>query len=113
MLTYKQGFKVVHKSRGKLESAVVGSGWSAAAVQYFVGRWVKPKDGCGPLCVFDSFYYATDFANSMINAGTLFVYRCRYGLSHEKHAHTNGIPATGLPVDTKLASKVYLIDRVK
>ena len=114
------GFKVVREMGDGLgyRSATiddVGSGM----VEYGTDFWTKPMDNYGPLCVFDTLFNARKFRRECGGDPSLSIYRCRYIKPRTKlgftgvWARTFGFrPLRTLPVGTRLAGEVQLIERM-
>ena len=111
MGTYKTGFKVVKKR--SLTSAVISG--KDCALKYKVNKWVKPIEGNGPLCVFNSIEDAEDLNYHMLDS----IYECLYEESKENTIYiaTNNEISNkkleNLPRGTVLATKVKLLRRIR
>ena len=107
---YKMGYKVV--KRYTLKSAIINFDGQIGTVRYKINEWVKPRKGCGPLCVFS--YNGID--NAKLFAGfSDSIYVCLYEQSEKSKVYTNDkrdVGLDGLPFGTILASKVKLIRRI-
>ena len=106
MVKYETGYKVVKKR--SLVSAIMM--WTGNELQYKINEWIKPKKGCGPLCVFNTIEDAKNFKWS-----DHIIYECLYEKSLEHKVYIGNEVKTifDLPQGTVLATKVQLIRRIR
>ncbi len=85
---------------------------SPASVSYKAGKNVRPRRGCGPLCVFTTRSLAMVFKNTWAGGrGGLVVYRCEYRPSKHINVWAGNMDKyhlSSLPQGTRLASQVCL-----
>ena len=104
------GYKVITKDR---YSALIED---LAAIQYPVQKTVKPKDNCGPICVFRTAIQAKTFVNHFSRYNRyLLIVKCRYEESDSKSIWTVTTPPASaplwcLPVGTILADSVTCLE---
>lgn len=95
-------------------------------IQYFLNKWVSPKNGNGPLAVFDSLSsvydflaYQRNYSEEVLNKTRL--YSCSYVESERRELFVLDIPdlyiptkvsLDDLPKGTNLANSVKLNERV-
>lgn len=79
-----------------------------SCVRYRYGEWVRPRKGCGPLCVFNN----RDDARSFSSPNEVIL-RCFYTPSRQTAVWTGDYdfdwPPVVLPRGTVLADAVYII----
>lgn len=80
MSKIKKGFKVIRPDDRRSAIARGLSFEQLSSVVYVRNRWVKPRKGCGPLCVFKTREFAENFAGIR----NLVVVKCEYKPSTEQ-----------------------------
>jgi hypothetical protein len=121
------GYKVVRRDKGYLRSYVCSL---AAVARYRKDCFVRPKEGNGPLAVFDTLKDAIAFRASDQSKGNYDgfitaaqiqkkypIFKCEYTASHYHdlwETYTCGYKLFGtlIPSNTKFADKVKLIKKV-
>ncbi len=104
------GYKVITKDR---YSALIIE--SVAAIRYPVQKTVKPKDNCGPICVFRTAIQAKTFIRRHNSSRYLMKVKCSYEESDYKAIWTvtpprGRVPLWCLPVGTALADSVTCLE---
>lgn len=121
-----EGYKVVLVTKeDTLISAIYHKCEDEYGVEYIALQWVKPKKGCGPLCVFKTLEDALNFCafESKIGGLHLRVYKCVYRKSSQEFVFTHedllrhgGVKFKSvryLSVGAVLASSVMITNPVK
>ena len=103
------GYKVITKNR---YSALLQ--YSVGKVKYEKGVTTKPLLHCGPLCVFESFEYASLFMQRY-NRQTLTIVKCKYKKSLTEYVYINAKSGARyhighLPYNTVLADSVTCLE---
>ena len=105
----EKGFKVTCSDSSGRHSAIhiVGS------ANYFVGKWTRPRKGCGPLCVFAS-AEAAKYFNEIYGEDGFEVWGCLFERSRGRKAWIGGTCSTlkSLPGGTVLARRVKLVRKL-
>ena len=110
-INMKKGYKVVIKRTLMSCNMLTLFG----GIKYKVNKWVKPIEGNGPLCVFNSIEDAEDLNYHMLDS----IYECLYEESKENTIYivtNNEISSKkleNLPRGTVLATKGKLIRRIR
>ena len=102
----KKGYKVVRK-RTLLSYIINGIG---DVLRYKVNKWIKPRKGCGPICIFNTIEDAKKFKRDNHT-----IYECLYERSPEHRVYNGneGESIFHLPRGTILATKVKLLRRIR
>lgn len=111
-----KGYKVVcrrqfYGGREEIVSACVTQDW--AVIAYRVGEAVKPRPGCGPLCVFDDLSKARRMSKAMPDYQNVEIYECEFTPSASETVWYYEYPLPeemtfDLPPGTVLADEVTL-----
>ena len=107
----KTGYKVVRLNMNSFSKPFLFGG-----IKYKLNKKVFPKEGCGPLCIFDNLENIKEFFLSYNSTPINYrVIKCNYEESEEKKVWNDfeEIFLQVLPSGTKLANWVELIEEVK
>lgn len=110
----KKGYKLVLNADVGLRSVCECS--RDSAVLYLEGKWVEPREDCGPLGLFETYVAAEAFRMHKRNEQ---IYECEYEPSEEKIFWRDGgirehdRKSRALPFGTVFAKRVKLLKRVK
>lgn len=115
-----KGYKVVRHGRDGVYRSAMGV---RAVVEYQVDKETRPKEGNGPLAVFDNLEDAQKFVSFYKPDGVSSIFKCEYELSDEKelwymiYSGTKATKMTApgsfqLPRGTVLADTVIITEKV-
>lgn len=105
-------------SPSRIISAVASDAGYDRIVEYRFNEWTFPKEGSGPLCVFEKFTFAHMFyLNQYMPAsrkGHLMIYKCKFVRSRETSIWTGNKRVVAhknqLPYGTVLADAVMIVE---
>jgi hypothetical protein len=72
------GYKIVRRENGGYYSYIIDREKYFGTVEYKVGEWVEPRDGCGPLAVFETLEDAREFLAGPYKHVESCTFKCKY-----------------------------------
>ncbi len=109
-----KGYKLVRERGGCLYSFIMLA--REVSVHYKKNKWNVPREGCGPLAVFNRLSLAREFLKEEYPRDGAQIWECEYEPSDLDVLHLKeklfSLPLRFAPKGTVLATKVKLIKRV-
>ena len=107
----KEGYKIVSRNShsGKFFSLILRrSAW----VQYKINKFVKYRNGCGPLAVFENLEDAKHFGDSYPQSP---IFKCHYFSSRREFLRLapRAPKSTCFPRGTMFATRVKLLEKIE